>query len=114
MTFLTKIYILFLQAKDFVEIDDILDTVTGSDSECDVLSSGDELDDDGDDDWELDNVQCGCRGDYGDDSGISGGEDGNDNGIVSGDGSDYNDDDNEDNVPLACRKKNESKYKFEK
>jgi hypothetical protein len=51
VTFLTKIYILFLQAKDFVEIDDILDTVTGSDSECDVLSSGDELDDDGDGSW---------------------------------------------------------------
>jgi hypothetical protein len=33
------------------------------------------LDDDGDDDWELDNVQGGCRGDYGYDSGISGGED---------------------------------------
>ncbi|CAB4010378.1 Hypothetical predicted protein, partial [Paramuricea clavata] len=77
-------------AKDFVEIDDILDTVTGSDS------------------------QCGCRGDYGDDSGISGGEDGDDNGIVSGDGNDDNDDDNDDNVPLACRKKSESKYKFEK
>ena len=72
-------FVLFLQAKDFVEIDDILDTVTGSDSECDVLSSGDELDsDDGDVDWELDNVQGGCRGDYGDDSGISGGEDGDD------------------------------------
>jgi hypothetical protein len=112
VTFLTKIYILFLQAKDFVEIDDILDTVTGSDSQCGVLSSGDELDDD--DDWELDNVQGGCRGDYGDDSGISGGEDGDDDGIVSGDGSDDNDDDNDDNVPLACRKKSQSKYKFEK
>ncbi|CAB4001872.1 Hypothetical predicted protein [Paramuricea clavata] len=100
--------------KDFVEIDDILDTVTGSDSQCDVLSSGDELNDDGDDDWELDNVQGGCRGDYGDDSGISGGKDGDDDGIVSGDGNDNNDDDNDDNVPLACRKKSESKYKFEK
>jgi hypothetical protein len=114
VTFLTKIYILFLQANHFFEMDDILDTVTGSDSQCDVLSSGDELDDDGDDDLELDNVQGGCRGDYDDGSGISGGEDGDDDGIVSGDGSDDNDDDNDDDVPLACRKKSESKYKFEK
>ena len=89
-----------------------MDTVTGSDRQCDVLSSGDELDDDDDDDWELDNVQGGCCGDYGDDSGISGGEDGDDDGIVSGDGSD-DDDDNDDNVPLACGKKSQSKYKFE-
>jgi hypothetical protein len=113
VTFLTKIYILFLQAKDFVEIADILDTVTGSDSECDALSSGDELDDDGDEDWEMDNVQGGCRGDYDDGSGISGVEDGDDNGIVSGDGSDDNDDDNDDdNVPLTSRKKSELRYKL--
>jgi hypothetical protein len=92
-----------------------LDTVTGSDSECDILSSGDELDDDGDEDWEMDNVQGGCRGDYDNGSGISGGEDGDDDGIVSGDGSDDNDDDNDDdNVPLTSRKKSELRYKFEK
>jgi hypothetical protein len=115
VTFLTNIYILFLQAKDLVENADILDTVTGFDSECDVLSSGDELDDDGDEDWEMDNVQGGCRGDYDDGSGISGGEDGDDDGIVSGDGSDDNDDDNDDDdVPLTSRKKSELRYKFEK
>ncbi|CAB3993718.1 Hypothetical predicted protein [Paramuricea clavata] len=99
------------KAKDLVEIADILDTVTGSDSECDVLSSGDELDDDGDEDWEMDNVQGGCGSDYDDGSGIGGGEEGDNNDIVSGDGSDDN---NDDNVPLTSRKKNELRYKFEK
>jgi hypothetical protein len=76
------------------------------------LPSGDEFDDDGDENWELDNVQGGCGGDYGDGSGIAGGEDGDDDGIVSGDGSDDNEDENDDNVSLASRKKNESKYEY--
>jgi hypothetical protein len=95
------LFILLLQAKDFVEIADILDTVTGSDSECDVLSSGNELDDDGDEDWEMNNVQGGCGGDYDDGSGIGGSEEGDDDGIVSGDASDDDDDDSDDdNISL--------------
>ena len=72
----------YSKSKDFVEIADILDTVTGSDSECDVLSSGNELDDDGDEYWEMNNVQGGCGGDYDDGSGIGCGEEGDDDGIV--------------------------------
>ena len=75
------------------------------------MPSGDEFDDDGDENWELDNVQGGCGGDYCDGSGIAGSEDGDD-GIVSGDGSDDNEDENDDNVSLSSRKKNESKYKY--
>ena len=92
--FLIKIYILFLQQRDFVDIDSILDAVTGYDSDCDVLSSGDEFDDDDEEeDWELDVV----------DDNIGGGDEDEDVGNVSGDGSDDSDDD--DNVPLASRKK---------
>ena len=39
--------------KEFIALTDILDKVTASDSECDVLSSGDELDDE-DELWKLD------------------------------------------------------------
>ena len=120
-----------------------MDKVTASDSECDVLSSGDELDND-DDLWELEgNEGVGDDGD--EDGGDDGDEDGSnddndgdgidddndgDGGDVDngddgddGDGDDDDDDDDDDesdngdyDVPLINRKtkKSKKKYKFEK
>ncbi len=45
MTFYTKSCISSSLVKEFIEIADIVDAVTASDSECEVLSGKNELDD---------------------------------------------------------------------
>ncbi len=102
MTFYTKSCVLSSQAKEFIQIADILDAVTASDSECEVLSGEDESDDKL---WELDDVERAGDDSYHADDDVGGPEDtvGDDN-----DDSDYD-------VPLANRmKKKPKKYKFEK
>ncbi len=47
-------HILSWQGKKLMQLEDILNEVTASDSECEVLSSGGELDDYDDELWELD------------------------------------------------------------
>jgi hypothetical protein len=75
-----------------IQLTDILGVVTASDSECEVLSSGEELDDD-DELWELDEIEgAGIDGDsdddsYGDDSGGDEGDGGGDDNC--GDDGDY-------------------------
>jgi hypothetical protein len=97
-------------------IEDILDAIAASDSECGELSSEDELDKLDNEVLEFDDVRgAGDELDYavdtvGDAEGV-GGDDYDDD-----DSAGNNDDDNDgDDVPLANRKKNNSKgYKFEK
>ena len=79
--------------KEFIALTDILDKVTASDSECDVLSSGDELDDEGEL-WKLDVDNEILRHDGVEDD--DGSDD--DNG---GDGGDDKSDDGDHDEPLA-------------
>ena len=68
MKFYSKSYILSWQAKKLIQLTDILGVVTASDSECEMLSSGEELDDD-DELWELDEIEgTGIDGDNDDDT----------------------------------------------
>ncbi len=108
MTFYTKSCALSSQAKEFIEIADILDAVAASDSECEVLSGEDELDDEL---WELDDVERAGDDSYHADDDGGGPED-----TVGDDNDDSDDrDDGDYDVPLANRmKKNPKKYKFEK
>ena len=115
MTFYTKSCILSSQAKEFIEIADILDAVTASDSECEVLSGDDELDDGL---WELDDVEGAGDDSYHADDDVGGPEDtvgDDDDDSDDRDDSDDDDDDGDYDVPLANRmKKKPKKYKFEK